>query len=413
MSNLVGCDATLRRAFRGRIEALPRGEPDILPLMRPSKIAIATLLLLAPLACGSSGETGTPTTSDAATSSTSSTSGASGTSMDGGAGGGKSVVGTVVSVSGYRIMIEPKYEDGTVGPEVPWDMKGIAWSPFGAGEGFDGSGKVYSTHAMEDIDLMAAAHINTVRTYDPFERSADGLAVLDALHARGMKAAMTVFAGFDGDAYAEAVATFKAHPAVLLWIVGNEWNYNKLYSNHTLAECVTRVNEVIAEIKAVDQDHPVAVGWGEVPSAAEMAAVPDADLWALNLYPYLDFGARFSTWKGQTTKPMFVSEYGADAFDDKGGGEDQAAQAKALESLTVEIRKSLSAKDPENPVVGGCPYEWNDEWWKSGDPSKQDDDGFPNQGVYPDGFANEEWWGIVTASRAPRAAYTKLQMLYQ
>ncbi|APR79323.1 Hypothetical protein A7982_04670 [Minicystis rosea] len=385
--------------------------------------------LLAVAACGSGTETSGPGTGASSSSSASSSSAATGgastsssaSSSGGGAGGAldagpdaaPTVTGYVVSMSGYQVMVKPKYSDGTIGAGAPWDMKGIAWSPTGENEPFDGAGKSFAAHAAEDIPLMKAAHINTVRTYGPFERSDDGLAVLDALHAQGMKVAMTVFAAYDNTAAEEAVTKFKDHPAVLLWVVGNEWNYNKLYSNHSLDECVTKVNGVIAAIKAIDKDHPVAVGWGELPTAADMAKVPDADLWALNIYPYLGFGDRFTKWKAQTTKPFFVGEYGADAYDNKVNAEDQSAQAKALESLTLEIRKNLSAADAGNVCVGGCPYEWNDEWWKSGAPDKHDTAGFTNGGVYADGFANEEWWGIVTGNRTPRAAYAKLQMLYQ
>jgi hypothetical protein len=32
--------------------------------------------------------------------------------------------------------------------------------------------------------------------------------------------------------------------------------------------------------------------------------------------------------------------------------------------------------------------------------------------VYPDSFANEEWWGLATVQRQPRAAYTALANIY-
>jgi hypothetical protein len=31
--------------------------------------------------------------------------------------------------------------------------------------------------------------------------------------------------------------------------------------------------------------------------------------------------------------------------------------------------------------------------------------------IYPDSFANEEWWGLTTVQRAPRAAYNTLAAL--
>ncbi len=376
-------------------------------------LAVAALALAA---CSSSprGQASSAGSGGAASSSTTSSSASSSSAGTGGSGTGGQATGTgsVVTVSGYRIIVQPRKPDGTLGPGEPWDMKGIAWSPFGAGEAFDGSGATYVTHAPQDIPLMKAANINTVRTYGPFPADATGLGVLDALHAQGMMVAMTVLAAY-GDDYATPVKAFKDHPAVLLWMVGNEWNYNTLYSSHTQAECAQQVNTVAAAIKALDPNHPVATGYGELPAAADYASVPNADVWALNIYPWLSFGNRFTQWTALSSKPFFVSEYGADAYNQNTMAEDQPDQAMALQALTTEIRAHLSAKDKSQPCVGGCPFEWNDEWWKSGAPSVHDTAGFANEGVFPDGFANEEWWGIVTAQRAPRTAYTTLQMLYQ
>jgi len=64
------------------------------------------------------------------------------------------------------------------------------------------------------------------------------------------------------------------------------------------------------------------------------------------------------------------------------------------------------------PCLGGTPFEWNDEWWKSGSSRTQDTTGFANVGVAPDQFANEDWWGVVDIARRPRQAYTALQTLY-
>jgi hypothetical protein len=365
----------------------------------------------------SSGES----SSSGASSSGASSSSSGGPGKDAGPDAAATGTGSIVTVSGYQLMVQARNPDGTLAAAVPWDMKGIAWSPPGEGEGFLGP-KGYSMHAAQDLPLMKAAHINTVRTYDSFETTAAGLAVLDQLHESGMMVAMTVMATYDGNTYSQAVSAFKDHPAVLLWIVGNEWNYNKLYSSHTYDECAQKVNDVVTAIHALDPDHPVATGYGQLPSAAQLAQVSTPDLWALNIYvtPNLGvapdlygFGTRFSDWKALSAKPFFVSEYGADAYNNKTGSEDQASQAAALGALTQEVRKNLSAADAGKVCVGGCPFEWNDEWWKVTDPATHDTGGSANVGDYPDGFGNEEWWGIVTADRTPRAAFTTLQALYK
>jgi hypothetical protein len=83
---------------------------------------------------------------------------------------------------------------------------------------------------------------------------------------------------------------------------------------------------------------------------------------------------------------MFVSEYGADAWDARGGGsENDAAQA-----------------------------EWADEWWKdpAGTSSAHDHGGDAPGGPYPDMTFNEEWWGITDIDRNLRPAANELRMLY-
>jgi hypothetical protein len=200
-----------------------------------------------------------------------------------------------------------------------------------------------------------------------------------------------------------------------MWIVGNEWNYNKLYSGHSLDECVGKVEAVAAAVRARDPDHPVATVYGEVPDATILGRVKSPDLWGMNLYPGLSFGDRFDRWKARSTKPFFVSEYGADAWHKTatGGYEDQDAQAEALSKLGALIYARSSARDATQPCLGGTPFAWNDEWWKSGDPANHSTAGFDNGGVYPDGHATEEWWGVVDAFRKPRKAYAVLADLYK
>lgn len=321
---------------------------------------------------------------------------------------------SAVCVDGTRLLVGRRV-DGVLETPTPYRMEGVCWSPTGIGEANTAGYADYYIQYAGDAVHIEALGANTVKTYDPFAQNPAGLALLDDLHSRGIMVAMTVLA-WHGDAgpknYLAAVEYFKDHPAILMWVVGNEFNYNNLYGAADLDAATAIVNQAIADIHAADPDHPVAVGHGEVPTPERYAAVPGADLWALNLYPALDLDSRFEAWPQLSDRPIFVSEYGADAFDNNAGEEDPASQAEATEILALQIADHYSADDPAEAGIGGTIFVLTDEWWKAeGSPAEHDDGGFPGA-IHADGFANEEWWGLMDVQRTPRAAFFALQALY-
>jgi hypothetical protein len=178
----------------------------------------------------------------------------------------------------------------------------------------------------------------------------------------------------------------------------------------TPQQSIDRLNEAAALVKAADPTRPIATIYGEVPSAEVLAAMPLIDVWGLNVYRGISFGNLFSEWEQRSGKPMFLGEYGADAYNALLPGYDPTSQAEAVEKLTLEINAQSSAKDPSSVCSGGALFEWADEWWKAGNPAVQDSGGSaPGGGPHPDATFNEEWWGIVDIDRNPRPAYNALQ----
>jgi len=323
-----------------------------------------------------------------------------------------------VYVDGYRLMVAKRASDGSLATPTPYEVRGVSWSPTGIGESnSSGYSKLYLAHESTDIPLIAGLHANTVKTYDSFERSESGKALLDQLYASGAMVIMTVMATHDAapTEYTNSVNYFKDHPAILAWMVGNEFNYNHLYGAADLDTAIDLVNTAIAAIHQADPDHPVFVSHGEVPTMDTYSRISGADMWSLNLYPNLDLNSRFTAWAQLSQKPLLVGEYGADAFNNQTMVEDQDMQATATDSLTTQIMQHYSAVaiDSGHPVVGGTIYALSDEWWKdqSGSASTHDTGGFVNA-IYSDGFANEEWWGLTTTQRQPRKAYLTLAALY-
>jgi len=143
------------------------------------------------------------------------------------------------------------------------------------------------------------------------------------------------------------------HPAVLMWALGNEWNYNGLYTNLSHADSLARINEAAALVEAADTAHPVITVYGEVPTAATLGAMPAIDVWGINAYRGIGFGDLFTTGQGRSEKPMCLSEYGADAYNANLPGYDPMSQAEATAALTEELLDQSSALTATGVTLGG------------------------------------------------------------
>jgi len=286
---------------------------------------------------------------------------------------------------------------------LPLHIKGICWGPTPKGKKNEPD---YIGSVVKDADLMQEAGINAVRTYGTLADTS----VLDALWERGIWVVPTVYeyGGADPSVVVDRVNAVKDHPAILMWSIGNEWNYNGIYAGLSNSDSVKKLNDAARLIKENDDKHPVATIYGELPDADTFYGMPDVDLWGINSYRGISHGNLFEEYESRGFwKPMFMGEYGADAFNADVKREDGEAQARATRQLTEEIFEETSALG--GAVLGGFLFEFNDEWWKdgAGDWSVHDKGGIaPGGGPYPDMTFNEEWWGIVDIERNPRKAYT-------
>ncbi|MBU3871246.1 discoidin domain-containing protein [Streptomyces sp. 4503] len=247
--------------------------------------------------------------------------------------------GSVVKVAGgqgdWRLTVDGQ----------PYQIKGLTWGPAIADAG----------RHLPDLRSMG---VNTLRTWGT---DATSKPLFDAAAANGIK----VIAGFwlqpgggpgsggcvnyrTDTAYKDQmlaefpkwVATYKDHPGVLMWNVGNEsvLGLQNCYGGDELERqrdaYTTFVNDIAKKIHGVDPDHPVTStdAWtGAWPYYQRNA--PDLDLYAVNSYNAVcDIKA---TWeRGGYTKPYIVTETGPPgewevADDANGVPEEPTDQAKA------------------------------------------------------------------------------------
>ena len=374
--------------------ALERGVP------MTSKLFVLLLIILAAICCcGREDFNGTSggTTGTSGTSGTTGTSGSSGITATNNS-------GVVVSISNRVILVNGE----------PFLIKGVCWNPVPKGS-TSPDGLDYAGYADQDIALMKAAGFNVVRTYETITDTT----VLDKLYANGIYILNSVYTYY-GSTVASAVSkvsTLKDHPAILMWVIGNEWNYNNFYyyDSTTFANCITRLQDVSKAVRAVDSSRPIASVYGGTPSAYLVSIATNVDIWGINQYTFNSFNDTFSDWTSISTKPMFIAEYGADAWNTDTGAEDQLSQANATLDLTKEILANSTVSNSANVCSGGTIFEWADEWWKDSDGTVtvHDSGGHaPGSGPYPDNVFNEEYWGIVDIDRTPRIAYNILKNLY-
>ncbi len=353
---------------------------------------------------------------------------------------------TPVDVSGKQLLV-----NGT-----PFTVKGVVYSPVPIGEDpnvspygdyFTAS---YSALHNRDLPVLRTLGANAVRLYH-WEKTADHFNFLDQAYNGGSSpiyviAGYWINEGLDIDPvsptnvrnqikadFQEMVAAHKDHPAILMWSVGHNLNLPDAYGNN-LPHLFSLINELAeaAHLEEGAKAHPVTTALADQNLAATLAdyegAVPALDIWGANVYRGNSFATLFSDIDPVSQKPLLLLEYGIDAYDNTRGNEYEKLGNTTQADITEGLWKEIAAHG--QTCVGGTIMSYSDEWWKgryAGDTSCPPD---PDPAVHgrcgfatntqPDGYANEEWWGIVRIldngtgpdKVEPRAVYYRLQYLW-
>ena len=295
--------------------------------------------------------------------------------------------------------------------EGPHAIKGVCYHPVPIGQD-----KRSFESLTQDLALMQDMGINTIRVYEPIASEA----VLDEIHEAGISVIVGIGYNQDGvydlqsGTYLDYVERFKSHPAILMWELGNEYNFHPEWFGGSLDLWYETLRDASAAIQAADPNHPVSTAHGELPDEELIAAMTDIDLWGLNVYRWdvsytaaVDFAKR-------SDKPMYFSEIGADSYMSTTmlgyeQGPNQRAQADATRALLAPLFSDSV------PCVGAAIFSFTDGWWKAGQADVQDPGGVApaSSGVPYDADANEEHWGLVDIHRNPKEAYHVVKSLFE
>ena len=317
-----------------------------------------------------------------------------------------------------------------------YKIKSIGYGPVPIGNtpdaGYDVT--VHPELRARDFPLLRAMNANTIRSWAKVGQEG----FLDDAWNNGIKP-IRVIMGYwmgsekdytnssvrqailaDFNAYVQA---YRNKPAVLVWAIGNEENYFYAGGNkQKKAAYFSLVNEMARNAYIIEGSnwHPVMAVSLEFPGTVETVgdleggaddySLNFVDIWGINHYPGNTFGNWFSLYSQKTIKPLVITEYGIDALDNTTMNEYEAAQAEWNTALWREISACTVC-------LGGSIMEYSDEWWKAGGSIFAHDYGGYPTGSHPDGFSNEEWWGIVRIADngsnpdtvVPRQAYYALQ----
>ncbi len=306
----------------------------------------------------------------------------------------------IVTISGRQILVN----------DAPYLIKGICYHPVPKGSEIRDFGNL-----TEDLALMVEAGINTIRVYSPI----DNTTVLDEIHAAGIKVIISF--GYNQDGYYDILSgtfidyvnNYKNHEAILLWELGNEFNYHPEWFGDDMQNWYDVLNKAADLIHEKDLSHPVASAHGDMPDSMALSSCPNIDVWGMNVYRWDNPEKIFSEWSLVSSKPMFLSEAGADSYmsitkDGYEKGPNEKAQANATANILDDVFGN------QEICSGVTLFAFVDELWKAGNNNTLDPGGWaPNSSAVPyDGTANEEYWGIVDIERNKKKAYDVVKQKY-
>ncbi|ETR71411.1 MAG: hypothetical protein OMM_02505 [Candidatus Magnetoglobus multicellularis str. Araruama] len=219
------------------------------------------------------------------------------------------------------------------------------------------------------------------------------------------------------------------HPAILMWCIGNELNADWMYGKE-MDYLFSLINEMALAAKNLEGRtyHPTTTALIDINLSNTIkgfnSKVPDIAAWGATVYRGDSFGELFTDFSKISDKPLIILGFGIDALNNKTLKEYEtdglSKQSEYARALWREINQN------KHICLGASITAYADEWWKgknASDPLCKDDDpslhgfcGYASD-AHPDGYANEEWWGIVRVIKngqdsdivQPRSVYYELQ----
>ena len=293
---------------------------------------------------------------------------------------------------------------------IEYFIKGICYDPVPIGKT-----KRSFNSIDKDLLLMQEAGINTIRVYSPI----DDITILNKIDEAGIKVITSFGYNQNGyydilnGTYIDYINKYKDHNAMLLWELGNEYNYHPEWFNMNIDNWYLAMNNAAKKIKQIDKNHPVSTAHGEIPNKKAREMGSNIDIWGINVYRWDDPTPLIEEWEKVSDLPLYLSETGSDSYMTKDYNEfkkgiNEDAQAAANHNI---IKNVFKMKDR---LTGLIIFQFVDGLWKAGNPEVQDIGGWaPNStGVPYDGSPNEEFWGVVDINRNKKKTFEVIKNFF-
>jgi len=234
------------------------------------------------------------------------------------------------------------------------------------------AGKPYPIHGVGgngNLDTLKKSGGNTIRTWDIDENTQS---ILDNAHAKGIKVALGFWLGHErhGFSYTDwdaniaqaeklfaAVKKYKDHPALLLWVLGNEMEGIEKSSNPAI---YTQIEYLARSLKEIDPDHPVMTVTAEI-GKNQIAGLnrfcPSIDIHGINSYGGApSIPERYK--KNGGIKPYLITEFGpAGTWErppNKWGMPDELTSTQKA----ADYRRSYQAFQSDPLCLGSFAFMW-------------------------------------------------------
>jgi hypothetical protein len=228
----------------------------------------------------------------------------------------------------------------------------------------------------------------------------------------------------------ETVEQVATHPAVLGFIIQNEWDSNVVtYGSNTKyvefwwsqVEAMAQIVKTAAPTKLVgmaDHDDPNICGQ----AASYMAQCPSMDFWGVNTYQTVSFspvfgpvphiGPGYEGLTGAALKAVILTEWGMPATSHQQADNpatiysDTATQTNSAAILANLLPQAYGqfpngvTSYPMGLCLGLYYFEYSDEWWNQGAPSNiYTWYGGPAAPGFPNGYWDQEGFGLYQIQR--------------